>query len=201
MWFQSWIKAGRICFVLDKENKNFIIAACLNKKKKGKEKMKRKSVEFLLACCCFGMILGCGQPGGAQSKKESVGQQTVQVEQNEKKDENKKDEKEVKAEKKNENKKKNKKVKKKETASVSKNDVNEKAKTHTITGTISEKKDFMFVIEDDKKNTNTLAFSNKPAGYDDLKVGDSVTVEYTGELSEAEAFTGEVLSIKKEKKE
>lgn len=66
---------------------------------------------------------------------------------------------------------------------------------------ISEKKDFMVTLEDESKKAYALAFDDKPEGYDDLKVGDNVLVEYTGELSETEAFTGKVLSIKKVEQE
>lgn len=66
-----------------------------------------------------------------------------------------------------------------------------------LEGTLSEKKDFMFVVEDDEKKPHVLAFSEKPDGYDELTIGDNVNVEYTGELSEVEAFTGEVLSVMK----
>ena len=35
----------------------------------------------------------------------------------------------------------------------------------------------------------------KPAGLDDAKIGDKVTVTYTGEISEVDPFEGEVLSV------
>lgn len=66
-----------------------------------------------------------------------------------------------------------------------------------LEGTLSEKKDFMFVVEDGEKKPHVLAFSEKPDGYDELTIGDNVNVEYTGELSDVDAFTGEVLSITK----
>lgn len=74
---------------------------------------------------------------------------------------------------------------------------NTQEEKHTLVGTISEKKDFMFVLEDDEKKPYAFAFSDKPEGYDNLKVDDKVTVEYTGEISEVDAFTGQVLSVTK----
>lgn len=60
----------------------------------------------------------------------------------------------------------------------------------------------MVTLEDESKKAYALTFDEKPEGYDELKVGDNVQIEYTGELSETEAFTGKVLSMKKvEKKE
>ena len=35
----------------------------------------------------------------------------------------------------------------------------------------------------------------KPAGLDDAKIRDKVTVTYTGEISEVDPFEGEVLSV------
>lgn len=55
----------------------------------------------------------------------------------------------------------------------------------------------MVTLEDESKKAYALVFDEKPEGYDELKVGDNVQIEYTGELSETEAFTGKVLSIKK----
>ncbi len=64
-----------------------------------------------------------------------------------------------------------------------------------IKGTISEIKDMQFVIESDK-GSFVLSFDKAPEGLADVKDGDMVEVIYTGELSEAEPFTGEVLSVK-----
>ena len=67
-------------------------------------------------------------------------------------------------------------------------------KTSSITGTIDEIKDFMF-------NTSfVLSFDATPEGLSDVKNGDTVTVTYTGELSEVDAFTGTVISVKKAEK-
>ena len=41
--------------------------------------------------------------------------------------------------------------------------------------------------------------SAKPEGYDDVAVGDSVTVTYTGALSEVDPFEGTIASVEKVK--
>ena len=71
-------------------------------------------------------------------------------------------------------------------------------KQSTMTGTISDIKDFMFTITADGTD---YAFSfeqdQKPDGLSDVKDGDKVTVTYTGTVSEVDAFSGTVLSVKK----
>ena len=54
-----------------------------------------------------------------------------------------------------------------------------------LSGTLDEKKDFMFVA------------SAKPEGLDDVAEGDSVTVTYKGTVSEADPFDGTVISVEK----
>lgn len=49
---------------------------------------------------------------------------------------------------------------------------NDKKEKHTLEGTLADKKDFMFVVEDDEKNPNAFAFSEKPKGYDVCLYGD-----------------------------
>ena len=95
------------------------------------------------------------------------------------------------------------------------------AKQSTMTGTISDIKDFMFTItadgtdyefsfEQDQKpdgaNIRTtlnlyvhpnMGQNQKPDGLSDVKDGDKVTVTYTGTVSEVDAFSGTVLSVKK----
>lgn len=184
--------------------------------------MKKKTVQLLLAGCCVGMLAGCGQVGQKQNNPSK--QQTTQVQQTEA-DNNKeeKKEKENKSKKEKEKTEENKEVneeksnteaqdkkevleeeKKDNAGTTAQNEENtdnakadESVKKNSITGMISEKKDFMVTLEDESKKAYALAFDDKPEGYDDLKVGDNVQIEYTGELSETEAFTGEVLSIKK----
>ena len=73
-------------------------------------------------------------------------------------------------------------------------------KTSSITGTIDEIKDFMFHITDSEGTSFVLSFDATPEGLSDVKNGDTVTVTYTGELSEVDAFTGTVISVKKAEK-
>ena len=66
----------------------------------------------------------------------------------------------------------------------------------TMSGTLDEVKDFMFVVTDAQGASYAFTFDGeKPAGLDDAKIGDKVTVTYTGEISEADPFEGEVLSV------
>lgn len=69
-------------------------------------------------------------------------------------------------------------------------------KTESVTGKIEEIKDFMFTIESDK-GTYAMTFDTAPEGLSDVKEGDKVTVTYTGELSEVDAFTGTIISVEK----
>lgn len=70
----------------------------------------------------------------------------------------------------------------------------------SVSGTICEIKDFMFTVETDSA---AYAFSfdpkNPPADLKNVKDGDSVTVTYSGELSEMDVFEGTIVSIKKAK--
>ena len=66
----------------------------------------------------------------------------------------------------------------------------------TLTGTLDEVKDFMFVVTDDKGDSYALTFDGEtPEGLAEQKIGSRVTVTYTGELSVVDAFTGQVLSV------
>ena len=70
------------------------------------------------------------------------------------------------------------------------------ADASTISGTLDEVKDFMFVVTDAQGASYAFTFDGeKPAGLDDAKIGDKVTVTYTGEISEVDPFEGEVLSV------
>lgn len=42
-----------------------------------------------------------------------------------------------------------------------------------------------------------MTFDTAPEGLSDVKEGDKVTVTYTGELSEVDAFTGTIISVEK----
>lgn len=72
-------------------------------------------------------------------------------------------------------------------------------KGKTVSGTVDEIKQFMFVIE-----TEEGAFYSFPLKDDDeidfsgISVGDEIVVEYEGTISEIDAFTGELISVEKE---
>ena len=68
-----------------------------------------------------------------------------------------------------------------------------------LSGTLDEKKDFMFVVTDEKGAAYEFTFdaSAKPEGLDDVAEGDSVTVTYKGTISEADPFDGTVISVEK----
>ena len=73
-----------------------------------------------------------------------------------------------------------------------------------VTGTIDEIKDFMFVVTDfqfviiDDENTPySFTFEEKPEGLENVSNGDTVTVRYTGTISEVDPFEGEVISVEK----
>ena len=71
----------------------------------------------------------------------------------------------------------------------------------TLTGTLDEAKSFLFVVTDDQGASYQFSIdsSAKPEGYDDVAVGDSVTVTYTGALSEVDPFEGTIASVEKVK--
>ena len=74
----------------------------------------------------------------------------------------------------------------------------EKAKdAKEVKGTILEVKNFMFSIKTADGKEYVLNFDKAPEGLSEVKEGDEVTVEYTGELSEVDSFTGTILSVKK----
>ena len=56
-----------------------------------------------------------------------------------------------------------------------------------------------FTITDDKNTPYLITFDKKPEGLDKVAEGDTVEVTYTGKLSEVDAFTGKVISVKKAK--
>lgn len=66
----------------------------------------------------------------------------------------------------------------------------------TMTGTLDEVKDFMFVVTDDQGDSYAFSLNDeKPAGLEKQKVGSRVTVTYTGEISVVDHFEGKVLSV------
>ena len=74
------------------------------------------------------------------------------------------------------------------------------AEEKTMTGTIEEIKDFMFIVTDKDGNAYEFDFDAdaKPDGLDQVEEGDQVQVTYTGEVSEVDPFTGTVISVEKQ---
>ena len=73
----------------------------------------------------------------------------------------------------------------------------ESGEEKTLTGTLDEVKDFMFVVTDDNGDSYALAFEGgAPEGLAEQEPGSRVTVTYTGELSVVDSFSGQVLSVK-----
>ena len=68
--------------------------------------------------------------------------------------------------------------------------------TKTVSCKLEDKKDILFILTSDSGESYAIGFETAPQGYDQLKVGDTVVMEYTGELSEVDAFTGEIISLK-----
>ena len=54
-----------------------------------------------------------------------------------------------------------------------------------VTGTIDEIKDFMFVVTDENDTPYSFTFEEKPEGLENVSNGDTVTVRYTGTISDA----------------
>lgn len=84
-----------------------------------------------------------------------------------------------------------------ETAKETEKAEEKKTDGEELKGKISEIKDFMFTVTTEDGKSYALSFDKKPEGLSEVKDGDEVVVHYTGELSEADAFTGEVLSVEK----
>ena len=75
----------------------------------------------------------------------------------------------------------------------------ETAEGKELTGTIDEIKDFMFVVTDKNGTSYEFTFEEKPEGLENVSTGDTVTVKYTGTVSEVDPFEGEVISVEKTK--
>lgn len=82
---------------------------------------------------------------------------------------------------------------------ITNNSEEETAEEKELTGTIDEIKDFMFVVTDGNDTPYSFTFEEKPEGLEDVSNGDTVTVKYTGTISEVDPFEGEVLSVEKAK--
>lgn len=72
------------------------------------------------------------------------------------------------------------------------------AEEKTVTGTIDEIKDFMFVVTDENGTAYGFDFETKPEGLDNVENGDTVTVTYTGTVSEIDPFNGTIISVEKQ---
>ena len=82
---------------------------------------------------------------------------------------------------------------------ITNNSEEETAEEKELTGTIDEIKDFMCVVTDGNDTPQSFTFEEKPEGLENVSNGDTVTVKYTGTISEVDPFEGEVLSVEKAK--
>ena len=57
----------------------------------------------------------------------------------------------------------------------------------------------MFVVTDKNGTSYEFTFEEKPEGLENVSTGDTVTVKYTGTVSEVDPFEGEVISVEKTK--
>lgn len=75
----------------------------------------------------------------------------------------------------------------------------EQQQENTLTGSLDEKKNGMFVVTDAEGTAYEFTYdpSDTPKGLDDAAEGDSVTVTYTGTVSEVDSFDGTVVSVEK----
>lgn len=75
----------------------------------------------------------------------------------------------------------------------------EQQQENTLTGSLDEKKNGMFVVTDAEGAAYEFTYdpSDTPKGLDDVAEGDSVTVTYTGTVSEVDSFDGTVVSVEK----
>ena len=71
----------------------------------------------------------------------------------------------------------------------------EQQQENTLTGSLDEKKNGMFVVTDAEGAAYEFTYdpSDTPKGLDDAAEGDSVTVTYTGTVSEVDSFDGTVV--------
>ena len=67
--------------------------------------------------------------------------------------------------------------------------------TSEVIGKVEQIKDFMFIITDDDNVSYDFTFEEKPEGLDQIAVGDTIIVTYTGTISEVDPFDGEILEI------
>ena len=73
------------------------------------------------------------------------------------------------------------------------------AEEKVLSVTIDEIMYFMLVVTDENDTPYSFTFEEKPEGLENVSNGDTVTVKYTGTISEVDPFEGEVLSVEKAK--
>ena len=134
--------------------------------------MKKKVAAIVLGIMfCAGLTAGCGQKQADQANVETTKQDNVEIT--------------------------------KQDNVVAGNSEEEKKEETTqeneVTGTIDDIKDFMFVVTDENDTPYSFTFEEKPEGLESVNNGDTVTVKYTGTISEVDPFEGEVLSVEKTK--
>ena len=134
--------------------------------------MKKKVAAIVLGIMfCAGLTAGCGQKQADQANVETTKQDNVETT--------------------------------KQDNVVAGNSEEEKKEETTqeneVTGTIDDIKDFMFVVTDENDTPYSFTFEEKPEGLESVNNGDTVTVKYTGTISEVDPFEGEVLSVEKTK--
>ena len=75
---------------------------------------------------------------------------------------------------------------------------NQQTEAKTLTGTMDEMKDFMFVVLDDKQVPYAFDLAeDSDLDLSGIAAGDRVVVTYEGELSEVDPFEGTVISVEK----
>ena len=134
--------------------------------------MKKKVAAIVLGIMfCAGLTAGCGQKQADQANVETTKQDNAETT--------------------------------KQDNAVAGNSEEEKneetAQENEVTGTIDDIKDFMFVVTDENDTPYSFTFEEKPEGLESVNNGDTVTVKYTGTISEVDPFEGEVLSVEKTK--
>ena len=56
-----------------------------------------------------------------------------------------------------------------------------------------------FVVTDENDTPYSFTFEEKPEGLENVSNGDTVTIKYTGTISEVDPFEGEVISVEEAK--
>ncbi len=147
--------------------------------------MKKKYLAILGTVAVLAMAMATACSSKSNTETAAAGTETTASQQEETKEEPQKETKET---------------AKEESAADKEENKSTDAEESTMTGEISDIKDFMFTISSDGHDY-AFSFDNdkKPEGLADVKDGDTVTVTYTGTVDEVDAFDGTVLSVKKAK--